>query len=39
MDRATNEDLSAVHIMEEGVESLSRQIGLLETEMAKLKVN
>ncbi|MBT0665163.1 HAMP domain-containing protein [Geobacter pelophilus] len=39
MDRATNEDLSAVHIMEEGVENLSRQIGLLQTEMAKLKVN
>ena len=39
MDRATNEDLSAVHIMEEGVENLSRQIALLQTEMAKLKVN
>jgi methyl-accepting chemotaxis protein len=39
MDRATNEDLSAVHIMEGGVDSLSRQIGLLETEMAKLKVD
>lgn len=38
MDRATNEDLSAVRIMEEGVENLSRQIVLLQTEMAKLKV-
>ncbi|GAM09246.1 methyl-accepting chemotaxis protein TlpC [Geobacter sp. OR-1] len=39
MDKATSEDLSAVHIMEEGVENLSRQIGLLQSEMAKLKVN
>lgn len=39
MERATGEDLSAVHIMEEGVENLSRQIGLLQAEMAKLKVD
>ncbi len=38
MDMATNEDLAAVRIMEEGVESLSNQIALLQTEMSKLKV-
>lgn len=39
MDRATNEDLAAVRIMEENVENLSSQICLLQGEMAKLKVN
>ncbi len=38
MDIATDEDLAAVRIMEEGVESLSHQIALLQVEMSKLKV-
>ena len=39
MDRATNEDLAAVRILEDGVENLSRQITLIQTEMAKLKIH
>lgn len=39
MDSATNADLAVVRIMEEGVEILSRQIELLQAEMAKLKVH
>jgi methyl-accepting chemotaxis protein len=39
MDMATNDDLAAVRIMEEGVESVSHQIALLQAEMSKLKVN
>lgn len=39
MDKATNEDLAAVRILEDGVENLSRQITLIQTEMAKLKIH